>query len=71
MPGKIQRGHIPGKIHSILMSPSHNLMGSVLGTRDVNMNHTSFLSSSGASPELEIILMLNVSLMDRLNNEKH
>lgn len=35
------------------------------------MNHTSFLPSSGASPELEIILMLDISLMDIFNNWKH
>lgn len=64
IPGKIWCDHIPGKNTVFLMC-------SVLGTRDAKMNHTSFLPSSGASPELEIILMLDISLMDIFNNWKH
>lgn len=77
MPGKIWCSHIPGKIlfFSQLMSPSHNLMCSVQGIRDANINHTSFLPISGASPELEIILMLNILLIyltiGNTKREKH
>lgn len=77
MPGKIWYGHIPGKIlfFSQLLSPSYNLMCSVQGIRDANMNYTSFLPISGASPELEIILMLNILLIyltiGNTKKEKH
>lgn len=74
IPSKIECGHSPGKIlwgfFQLTLLHAHSLTCNVLGTRDAKMNHTSVLSS-WSRPELEMILMSNIALVDVFNIWKH